>query len=56
MARDPVWNMEVDERAAAAKYEYRGKTYYFCAVGCKVAFERDPERYLKGEGRPRHQS
>jgi YHS domain-containing protein len=45
--------MMVDPATAAASYEYGGKTYYFCAVGCKVAFEKDPERYL-GEGRSAH--
>jgi YHS domain-containing protein len=42
--------MMVDEENAAATSEYKGKTYYFCAPGCKVAFDRDPERYLNGEG------
>ncbi|MFA7198639.1 MAG: YHS domain-containing protein, partial [Methanoculleus sp.] len=28
--------------------DYKGKTYYFCAPGCKKLFERDPEAYLKG--------
>jgi len=46
MAIDPVCKMEVDERRAAAKSEYKGKKYYFCAVGCKKAFDRDPENYL----------
>lgn len=46
MAIDPVCKMQVDENSAAATYEYKGKTYYFCAVGCKTAFERDPEKYL----------
>ena len=31
MARDPVCGMEVDEKTAAAQYEYKGKIYYFCA-------------------------
>lgn len=46
MAIDPVCGMQVDEKTAAATYEYKGKTYYFCAVGCKAAFEKDPEKYL----------
>ncbi len=46
MARDPVCSMEVDEKAAAATSEYQGKTYYFCAPGCKKAFDADPEKYL----------
>ncbi len=49
MAMDPVCNMEVHPETAAAKAEYKGKTYYFCAPGCKVAFEKDPERYLKSD-------
>jgi YHS domain-containing protein len=53
VAKDPVCGMEVDEKSAAARYEYKGKIYYFCAQGCKVAFQRDPEKYLKGEGKDR---
>jgi YHS domain-containing protein len=47
MATDPVCKMNVDENKAAAKYDYKGKTYYFCAVGCKEAFSKDPEKFLK---------
>jgi YHS domain-containing protein len=47
MATDPVCKMNVDENKAAAKYEYKGKTYYFCAAGCKDAFSKDPEKFLK---------
>ncbi len=50
MAIDPVCGMEVDEKSAAATYEYKGQTYYFCAPGCKAAFEEDPEKYLSGSG------
>jgi YHS domain-containing protein len=49
MAKDPVCRMTVDEEKAAAKSEYKGKTYYFCAPGCKAAFDKDPEKYLKDE-------
>ncbi len=49
MAVDPICNMEVDEEKAAATYEYKGKTYYFCAVGCKERFAQDPEKYIKEE-------
>lgn len=48
MAVDPVCNMDVDPNSAPAKAEYKGKTYYFCAPGCKAAFEKDPDKYLKG--------
>lgn len=53
MAKDPVCGMEVDEKKAAAKSEYKGKTYYFCSRGCKVAFDKDPEKVLR-EGPQMH--
>jgi len=39
--------MKVDEKTAKHKTVYKGKTYYFCAPGCKIAFEEKPEKYLK---------
>jgi YHS domain-containing protein len=39
--------MTVDEATAKFKTEYKGKTYYFCAPGCKKLFEKNPETYLK---------
>ncbi len=47
MAKDPVCGMMVDETKAAGRSEYEGKTYFFCAQGCKAAFDKDPKRYLK---------
>ncbi len=47
VAVDPVCEMDVDEATAKYTAEYKGKTYYFCAPGCKKLFERDPEAYLK---------
>lgn len=49
MAIDPVCGMQVDERTAAGTSEYKGKTYYFCAPGCKASFDRDPEKYVRGQ-------
>lgn len=46
MAIDPVCKMSVDERTAKLKSEHKGKTYYFCAPGCKKEFESTPEKYL----------
>ncbi len=46
MAIDPVCKMQVIETEAVATSEYKGKTYYFCAAGCKRAFDADPEKYL----------
>jgi YHS domain-containing protein len=45
MVKDPVCHMTIDEANAAATSEYNGKTYYFCAVGCKTEFDKDPEKY-----------
>ncbi len=47
MAKDPVCKMDVDEKSAKFKTDYKGKTYYFCAPGCKKAFEKDPSKYVK---------
>ncbi|UCE95873.1 MAG: YHS domain-containing protein [Candidatus Bathyarchaeota archaeon] len=47
MAKDPVCNMDVDEKTAKFKTSYRGKTYYFCASGCLRTFEATPKKYLK---------
>ena len=49
MAKDPVCGMEVEEEKAVATSEYKGMTYYFCSKGCKVAFDKDPEKYIKAE-------
>ncbi len=46
MAIDPVCKMVVEENQAAATSEYKGKKYYFCAVGCKKAFDQNPEKYI----------
>jgi YHS domain-containing protein len=37
--------MTVDEKTAKWKSEYKGKTYYFCAPGCKRKFDADPAKY-----------
>jgi len=53
MAIDPICKMEVDEKTAKFKSEYKEKTYYFCAPGCKKEFDDNPERYIgKEEKRP----
>ncbi len=44
---DPICKMEVDEKSAKWKSVYKGKTYYFCAPGCKKKFDSDPEKYSK---------
>jgi YHS domain-containing protein len=49
MEKDPVCGMTIDPKTATGKSEYQGKTYYFCSLGCKKEFDRDPEKYLKSE-------
>ncbi|MYC07104.1 MAG: YHS domain-containing protein [Chloroflexi bacterium] len=50
MATDPVCQMEVDmKKPNGGTFEYNGVTYYFCAMGCNRAFQREPEAYLSGE-------
>jgi YHS domain-containing protein len=51
MAIDPVCEMEVDEKTAVHTTVYEGKTYYFCAPGCKKSFDREPHKYL-GQAKP----
>jgi len=51
MEKDPVCGMDVDQKTAAGKSEYQGKTYYFCSPGCKRDFDKDPGKYVnKAQG------
>ena len=50
-AIDPVCLMEVDtDNPSGGQSEFQGTHYFFCGRGCKVAFDRDPEHVLSGEG------
>lgn len=46
MVTDPVCGMEIDPKTAAGKSEYQGQTYYFCSLGCKKDFDKDPSQYV----------
>ncbi|MEK6569236.1 MAG: HAD-IC family P-type ATPase, partial [candidate division NC10 bacterium] len=48
MAIDPICGMDVLSEEAAGTSRYRGVDYYFCAVGCKEAFDKSPGPYLSG--------
>ena len=49
-AVDPICQMDVDvDNPPGGQSEYQGTTYYFCAPGCKVAFDGEPEKYLTGQ-------
>lgn len=57
MAIDPICKMNVDEQTALYKSEYKGVTYYFCALGCQKAFDENPEKHIGNsqEHRKKHQ-
>jgi Cu+-exporting ATPase len=44
--------MTVEPAKAAAQSSYKGQTYYFCAVGCKQKFDREPAKYPAGGSTP----
>jgi YHS domain-containing protein/TusA-related sulfurtransferase len=46
-AIDLVCGMTVVKATAKATYEYKGNTFYFCSTGCKEAFAKEPEKYIK---------
>jgi len=46
MEIDPICKMEVDPKTAKWMSEYKGKEYFFCAPGCKKAFDKNPERFV----------
>lgn len=43
---NPVCGMSIDMATAKHVVEYDGQKVYFCCDGCKVEFDRAPERYL----------
>jgi YHS domain-containing protein len=47
MAKDPVCGMEVNEKTAKFRYEYGGKTYYFCCEHCLNQFKANPAKYVR---------
>ena len=49
-AIDPICGMNVDTDTAEHKSEYQGTTYYFCAAGCKRAFDKNPGEFLNQGG------
>jgi len=43
---DPVCGMKVFPGNSAFVVNYQGDSYYFCAEGCRKAFESNPTNYL----------
>lgn len=46
---DLVCGMTVDAVPSNRPFEYQGTTYYFCAPGCRKAFEKDPGSFINQE-------
>ena len=46
---DPVCGMTVPADRTSPSFEHGGVSYYFCSVGCRAAFERDPASYRPKE-------
>ncbi len=47
---DPICGMAVDRaeaKAAGRVSTYEGRQFYFCAPGCKEAFDKDPAAHAK---------
>ncbi len=52
-AKDPICGMDVNvANPSGGKADYNGQTYYFCAPGCRVAFQKDPAGALKSGPKP----
>lgn len=46
---DPVCGMDVVPGKTKLVSVHEGKSYWFCAEGCRTAFEANPDKYLKSE-------
>lgn len=46
---DLVCGMTVQAVPANRPFDFEGTTYYFCAMGCRVAFEKDPRSFIQQE-------
>ena len=50
-AFDPVCGMTVAAEASGRPVRHEDVDYYFCCAGCRRAFEKDPDAYVKRETR-----
>jgi xanthine dehydrogenase accessory factor len=59
-ALDPVCGMTVTADRSGRPLEHQGAAYYFCGVGCRSAFEKDPGAYVSEpeglQGAPQRQA
>ncbi|MDH5609060.1 MAG: XdhC family protein [Cyclobacteriaceae bacterium] len=43
---NPVCNLPISKADAKYITEYKNHTLYFCCDGCKISFDKDPEKYI----------
>lgn len=46
---DPVCGMSVDPGKTKLVTLYSGRSYWFCAEGCRSAFEANPKKYTESK-------
>jgi Cu+-exporting ATPase len=46
--KDVVCGMTIEEKDAGGRSVYKGRTYYFCSKACKMEFDDNPSKYVKG--------
>ena len=51
-AVDPVCGMTVDPAATPHRAEHGGRTWFFCAAGCRAKFLSDPARFATAAAEP----
>ncbi|HEY0050547.1 MAG TPA: heavy metal translocating P-type ATPase, partial [Pyrinomonadaceae bacterium] len=44
---DPVCGMSVAPETAAGKYDFQGRSFYFCSTGCLHKFKQNPSNFLE---------
>ena len=44
---NPVCDIPVSISEAKHTVEYKGHTVYFCCDGCKISFDKEPDKYIK---------
>ena len=49
--KDLVCGMRVAAEKSNRPFEFEGTTYYFCAPGCRTAFEKDPTSFISQEAK-----
>jgi xanthine dehydrogenase accessory factor len=44
--RDPICGMSVDPAQAKYKSDFDSRHFYFCGIGCKQTFDKQPDKYV----------